>query len=375
MSLTGTPLQVLLALIALAALAGTVWFMPRARRVVSQVGLLLACQVFALLALATYINAYFDFYHSWGDLTGTGGAPTVPVAAAPAARADGEAGAPMNFPPAVFPVRDGFLGGQKLPPGEGGYQSILIRGARSGITTPAYVYLPPQYAAEPKHRFPVVVAMTGYPGNAKNLITQMRIPQTAADAIATHRIQPMIIVMLRPMLTPPRDTECTDVPGPRGPQADMFFGQDLPLAIASAYRTAPGPAGWSLLGDSTGGYCSVKIAMRHSDRYGAAVSLSGYFNSLKDLTTGDLYGNSKAIRADNDLMWRVRHLPPPPVNVLLTTAKIGEHNYRAVQQFSTLARYPLQVSTMVLPSGGHHFSVWRAELPGSFDWLSQVLKP
>ena len=48
--------------------------------------------------------------------------------------------------------------------------------------------------------------MTGYPGNAKNLITQMRIPQTAAAAIAIGRIQPMIIVMLRPMLTPPRST-------------------------------------------------------------------------------------------------------------------------------------------------------------------------
>jgi enterochelin esterase-like enzyme len=371
MSLTGTPFQVLLAVIAFAALAGTVRLMPRMRRAPSRTGLLLAGQLCTLVALLAYVNAHFDFYHSWGDLTGEGGAPEVPATAA--ARITGAA--PVGFPPSVFPMHDDFLAGQKPPPGQGAYQSVLIRGLRSGITTPAYVYLPPQYAAEPGRRFPVLVAMTGYPGNAKNLITQIRIPQTAGAAIAAGRIQPMIIVMLRPMLTPPRDTECTDVPGEKGPQADTFFGQDLPAAIASAYRTAPAPAGWGLLGDSTGGYCSAKIAMRHSDRFSAAVSLSGYLNSVKDLTTGDLYGKSAKVRAGNDLIWRLRHLPPPPVSMLLTTAKVGERNYKPVRQFAALARAPLRVDTMVLPTGGHHFSIWRAELPGSLGWLSRTLRP
>ena len=42
-------------------------------------------------------------------------------------------------------------------------------------------------------------------------------------------MQPMILVMLRPTVAPPRDTECVDVPG--GPQTETFFAEDLPQAV------------------------------------------------------------------------------------------------------------------------------------------------
>jgi S-formylglutathione hydrolase FrmB len=245
---------------------------------------------------------------------------------------------------------------------------------RTAISEPAYVYLPPQYfaRADKARRFPVIVALTGYPGNAANLITHLRLPQTVAGEIAARRMPPAIVVMLRPSVAPPRDTECTDVP--HGPQAETFFAEDVPVALAAVYRTSDDASGWAAMGDSTGGYCAVKLAMRHSDRYSAAVSLAGYYHALQDFTTGNLYGHSRAYREENDLLWRLRHRPPPPVSVLLTTSRVGEKDYRQTREFLALARPPAHVASITLPFGGHHFSTWQRELPPALRWLGAQLK-
>ncbi|MCW2945959.1 MAG: hypothetical protein JWR24_2676 [Actinoallomurus sp.] len=366
MSLTGTPLIVLLSAVALSALIAAIWFAPRASGPAARIGLLAACQVCLLLALLTMGNAYFAFYGSWSDLFGvSAGAGDT---GDPALRSTGGALARNQDGRPLVPVQDSFVQQHQLPVGEGRLEAVTIHGQRSGITARAYVYLPPQYFHDHTTRFPVDLALTGYPGNAENLITRLRLPQTAALEIRAGRIKPMIFVMMRPMLTPPRDTECTDVPA--GPLAETFFAQDLPAAISTAYRTAPGPGAWSALGDSTGGYCALKLAMRHSDRFGAAISLSGYYNALKDFTTGDLYGGSRTYRNENDLVWRLRHLPAPPVDVLVTTSKVGEKDYRQTLQFVALVHAPMRVASITLPTGGHHFSVWNRELTPALLWLS-----
>ncbi|MCW2938332.1 MAG: esterase [Actinomycetia bacterium] len=354
MSLTGLPLRILMIVLALAAVSLTVRLAPRLSRAWVRALAMLGCQLFVLLALLTAGNAYFDFYQSWGDLTGIASASSGPSGSGPVTR-----------------VADSFMDQHQVPIAEGRLESVIIRGSRSGISTPAYIYLPPQYRTEPNRRFPVAIALTGYPGDAQNLITQIQLPLLASQETAAGRMQPMIFVMLRPMVTPPRDTECTDVPG--GPQAATFFGQDVPAAIGSAYRTTTGPTGWGILGDSTGGYCATKITMMYSDRYSAAVSLSGYYHALSDFTTGDLWGGSASFRRENDLIWRLRNQPPPPISVMATSSLSGEGDYNETMLFVRLARPPMRVSTLILPAGGHHFSVWRRELPATLDWLGSRL--
>lgn len=370
MSLTGTPLIVLLCTVAVFSLAAVVRGAPSASGPAARAGMLAACQLCLVLALLAIGNAYFAFYGSWGDLFGVSSvsslgadAPDAPaIRGAAAGRGDGRS---------VVAVRDSFVRQHRLPDGEGRLEAVTIRGARSGITARAYVYLPPQYFQRRTARFPVALALTGYPGNAQNLITRLRLPQTAATEIGAGRLKPMIFVMMRPMVTPPRDTECTDVPA--GPQAETFFATDLPTAIRAVYRTVPGPGGWSALGDSTGGYCALKIAMRHSDRFGAAISLSGYYNAVHDFTTGDLYGGSAAYRNENDLIWRLRHLPPPPVDVLVTTSRVGENDYKQTLRFVAMVHAPMRAASITLPTGGHHFSVWNRELIPALHWLSMRL--
>ncbi|GAB3968844.1 alpha/beta hydrolase-fold protein [Actinoallomurus acanthiterrae] len=373
MGLTGTPFILLLCLLALAAVVGVVWVAPRAaRRVPARVGLLLVSQVLLLAALLTVSNAYFAFYGSWGDLLGmpggSGGGGTGDPTTGHHGKSAGGAHGPAAQDPPLVPTHDAFIDGHRLPVKDGRLEAVTIHGGRSGISALAYVYLPPQYFRDKTRHFPVTLALTGYPGNAQNLITRLQLPQTAAREIAARRLKPMIFVMMRPMLTPPRDTECTDVP--KGPLAETFFARDLPAAIQGAYRTVPGPTGWSAMGDSTGGYCALKLAMRHSDRFAAAISLSGYYKALRDITTGDLYGGSPAYRNENDLAWRLQHRAAPPIDILVTTSKVGEKDYAATRRFVTLVHAPMQVSSITLPTGGHHFSVWRRELTPALRWLS-----
>jgi S-formylglutathione hydrolase FrmB len=372
-SLTGVPLQVVLVIVMVIALAATGRLMPRVAggRVVgalARLGLILGCQICVVLAVLDLANASFDFYGSWGDLlgmhSGTNGFE-VPSTQPPA-------GTGASASRAGFIVPDPAAPHYRMPAGQGRIESVIIHGVRTLTTAHAFVYLPAQYLSpSDRRRYPVIVAFTGYPGNAENLVTHLDLPKTAAHEIATGAMPPAIIVMLRPTVAPPRDTECTDVPG--GPQAEMFFAQDVPAALASTYRTADRPTGWGAIGDSTGGYCALKLAMRHSDQYSTAVSLAGYYHALRDFTTGDLYGHSTAYRQENDLLWRLQHLPPPPVNLLLATSRVGEKDYHQTRRFLTLAHSPLRVASITLPFGGHHFSTWRRELPPALRWLGTHL--
>jgi S-formylglutathione hydrolase FrmB len=374
MGLTSVYLEVAAIAAAVACFVLVIWLWPRLGRrgwrpVVGRVGLLLANQLLVIIALALAVNTYFGFYSSWGDLFGTGGPPGTIVEG----QVSGSAGPAATVRvisqkanPLMLAGADGASGGI--------LQTVEIGGGRTGLTEPGYVYIPPQYS-QPAYagtRFPVVVVLTGYPGEASNLITRMKYPTLVAQAVYQRQMPPTVLVLLRPTVAPPRDTECQDVPN--GPQAESFFATDLPQAIQHAYRVSADAAGWGVIGDSTGGYCALKFAMQHPDVYRAAVSLSGYYESAVDLTTGDLFGGSQQLRDENDLMWRLAHLPDPPVSVLVTSSLSGESDFKATEAFVRAVKAPMRVSHMYLQSGGHNFATWDQELPGALRWLGQQLQ-
>ncbi|WP_377272237.1 alpha/beta hydrolase [Peterkaempfera sp. SMS 1(5)a] len=379
MGLTSGALLTVVALVALACVAGTVWVWPRlARRhwaaLLGRLGTIVATQLATLAALALVANNYFSFYADWADLLGTGGHQPVAVqnhfavGGGPAGAANGRTGVEqLGRYRAGGPLGD-------VPQRSGLIERVRISGARSGLAGDGYVYLPPQYFS-PRYahrRLPVVVVLTGYPGDARNLLTRLDYPGVELDRLRAGRMRPTVLVLLRPTVAPPRDTECQDVP--HGPQAETYFVRDVPKAVAAAYRVATGPHSWGVMGDSTGGYCALRFAMRHPEAYGAAASLSGYYRAAVDTTTGDLFGGSARLRRESDLMWRLKHLPAPGVSVLVTTSRQGESDYRATQEFLAAVRPPLRASSITLGSGGHNFHTWSTEIPVALPWLADHLR-
>jgi enterochelin esterase-like enzyme len=264
------------------------------------------------------------------------------------------------------------VAGGTRPPVGGQIQKVDIVGRTTHIATPAFVYLPPEYfqARYRTRTFPAVTVLTGYPGTAAALIKGLHYPQTAHELSKNGQMQPMILVMMRPTVAPPRDTECVDIPG--GPQTETFFAKDLPEAVSAHYRVGKKPGSWGIAGDSTGGYCALKLALHHPEAYAAGAGLSPYYKAPIDPTTGDLFHGNKELRNNADLRWFMQHKPAPDTSLLVTSSKVGEHNYKETLKFISLvqSKQRTRIASIILDSGGHNFNTWRREIPATLQWFS-----
>lgn len=364
MGLTSHKVLALAAALAVLSFAATIWLWPRlarssVRAITGRIALLFATQLAVFAGVGLLANNSFLFYASWADLFGLEQAPGVVVDHAAGGR-----------DVRVVGERRMDVPGGSRPAVGGRIEQVVIQGRKSKIASSAYIYLPPEYfqQAYGKRSFPAAVVLTGYPGTAENLIHGLRYPKTAYDLVKAGRMRPMVLVMLRPTVAPPRDTECVDVPD--GPRTETFFADDVPAAVRSRYRIGPGPGSWGVMGDSTGGYCALKMAVHHPGAYGAAVGLSAYYRAAGDPTTGDLFRGSARRKHHADLLWSLAHRPAPRTSLLVTTSKHGEKNYRDTGRFLDLVRPPTRVSSITLASGGHNFNTWRREIPPGLIWLS-----
>ncbi|WMX46422.1 alpha/beta hydrolase [Streptomyces roseicoloratus] len=364
MGLTSNKVLALAVALAVVLFVATVWFWPRLARggwksVLGRVGLLLATQLALFASVGLAANNSFLFYGSWADLFGqeqdmgvvvdhSAGSKDVKVVSTQA----------MDVPGGGRPA----VGGQ--------IQKIVIAGEKSKIDSSAYVYLPPEYFQDryAKATFPASVVLTGYPGTAENLLKGLKYPKTAYQQAKDGKMRPMILVMLRPTVAPPRDTECVDVPG--GPQTETFFAEDLPKAISETYRVGTKARNWGFMGNSTGGYCALKIALHHPDRFAAGAGFSAYYKAAEDVTTGDLFHGDEAARNRADLLWSLEHRPQGDSSFLVTTSRRGEGNLKGTREFIRKVKAPARVSSITLDSGGHNFNTWNREIPPGLVWMS-----
>ncbi|MGI5472793.1 alpha/beta hydrolase [Streptomyces sp. CA-132043] len=359
----------------------TVWLWPRLagrglRPVLGRFAAIAVTQLALVCALALGVNSAFEFYGSWDELLGRN-----EKAPAPAIRHGGRdvaAGVRGGLVQAAGPQGLDRVTGLPAGPPEkvGRVESVRVMGRRTRVVNPAFVYLPPQYFQRQfqRQRFPVVVAISGYPGGIMNLAQYLRVPQTAGHLIARDAMPPTVVVMIRPTVAPPRDTQCVDVPG--GPQAETFFTKDLPDALKSAYRVGHDPSAWGALGYSSGGSCALQLAMRHPGVYTAAAALSADYRIRDDLTTGSLFGSGpRAARRqrEHDLLWRLDRLPAPRISVLVASSRQGEPGYADTMRFVRAAKPPMTVDSLVLPRGSHHFTTWRREITPAMRWMGSTL--
>jgi enterochelin esterase-like enzyme len=398
-------------MLAAGAIAGTTWLWPRLAcqrtgQVGARIALIAIGQILIVGTVLTYLNDSFSFFSSWSALIGPAAARHSAVSLPDTARA-------ASIQPIVITgsaIGTTYRGGSAVGPNGGGLISspggrpaagvplfaghtsastptissaamsgavlrVTIRGQYTGIVgTSDYVYLPAAYfqPAYAKARFPVVLAFAGYPTDSLNLMTMLRLPAMAARLVTANRIRPAIFVMVNPSVALPRDTECTNIPA--GLQVATFFGTDVPLAVERTFRAQSRPTGWAAMGFSTGAYCAAKIAMLYPGRFSAAAGMSGIYAAIKDDTTGNLYGGSHGYRDENDLQWRLRNLPAPPVSMLIASSA-SEELLPGSLAFLHLIHPPMQGYSLILPRGGHNYSTWHRELPQILKWLSRRLTP
>jgi enterochelin esterase-like enzyme len=390
MDLTSSTLEYGAGLLTILSVGATLWLWPRLarpglRRVAARLVLILASQLSLVLLAALLLNAYGDFYPTWTDLVG-GGNATVTLGRVSGGGSGGSEEQVSDLGSRlVVPAPVGALQRRaELPSGppqrNGRFSAVTVVGERTGYRQPAYVYLPPQYfqSAYQHVDFPVLTSYVGYPGSIQTMVDRLRMPQIAARMMQDGQMQPTILVIISQTVAPPRDTDCINAPD-GGPQAETYLTQDVPAALRSAYRVERDPRGWGLTGVSEGATCALENTLRHPGVFGVAASLGGEYWEYETSTTGVLFGPRgparDALLNSYNLVWRLQHLPVPDVRVLVATTAHGEHDYKGTQLFVQAAKAPLQITPLVLSSGGHNYSTWSLELEPALAWLGQQLNP
>ena len=350
MGLTGVPFIVTLAVLAAAAFSVCVRLLPRfsgggARPVLARAGLVIGTQLVAVFAVLAAVNSFFEFFGSWSDLLGTDGGGVNVVGGPRAAEPPAAAGGGRSLQPVSGTPAPG------LPKKDGHVRAVVVHGARSGLTATSYVYTPPRNVLPGHRTLPVVLVLSARPSR---LLTILHLPEIVAGQVAAGALPPAVYVLTAP------PAPCVDVPG--GRQGETFLSQDLPMAVAASYHVAAD--GWAVVGDASGGYCAAKLALAHSDRFTAAASAAASYGA----PPGDLYGHSAAIRDENDLLWRLRHLPSPPVSLLVLAGR-ADARARLVPE---LVRPPGYAQVLTLTDGGA-LPAWRRDLPAVLRRLGRRL--
>jgi len=357
MGLDGRPFLVLLGVacvgapVALVLLWGRVRGVP-ALRTAQRVGLVLTCQVTAVLLAGAAVNDYFSLYVSWSDLLGS---------------ANGTIPAPQH-------AAGGPLVGNTLVSGDhhGSGARVVPQdatGGRSGIHDQAWAILPPGYEnpANAHRTYPLVEFLPGYPGEPSTWVHALHLADAMDALISTGQVQPFVAVVPSITVAPPQDTECTNVPG--GPAVATWLEQDVPEFITHQLRIRPASHGWGVVGYSTGGFCAAKLALQFPSVFRAAVSLSGYYTPATDPTTGGLFRGRPALLTQNSPDWLAGNGHQPAVDILAVTSPRDSSSWSSTQSFLRAVKRPVSVDTIVLPEAGHNTGVWNAVLPESLRWL------
>ncbi|HET7397020.1 MAG TPA: alpha/beta hydrolase-fold protein [Intrasporangium sp.] len=370
MSLTGGGLLVGLGCLALVLLLLIALGLPRTSRrwvAVSIRGTEAVALSIVVVALgAAALNDEYSFYVSWSDLLGARSPSTSTHGGASAQRAASARAAGPGF----SQWAEAAPGPLAPHPGIR-LQAFSVTGARSGVHGQVLVDLPPGYAANRTHRYPVVLALHGFPGNPAVWVHTIHVDSIVDDLVARHRLGQSIIVM--PQVNDPAtvDTECVDAPAGTGPQAETWLAQDVPAWVMTHLRAQPLRTSWAVMGYSFGGWCAAMLGMHHPDVFGAAIVLQGYFRPDFSAGYDPIPPGSPAARA-YDLI-RAARTDPPPLAMWVLSTKTDGLSYPTTALFVQDVRPPLSVTTVLLKTGGHRLSVFIPLVPDALSWLGETM--
>jgi enterochelin esterase-like enzyme len=329
----------------------------------------------AMLFGVAAVNKYYGYYETWGavvaDFTSRG------VQSIPQTPALG-AGSAQQFEQLLGSAINTQLAGQT-----GAEISVTVAGPASHITRDVLVYLPPQYfqKAYADYRFPAIELIHGQPGEPQDWLAAMDVQSTLQNMIASHRADPVVLVM--PDVNGGRklSLQCLNQVG--GPADDTFVALDVPRFIAARVRVqAPGQA-WGIAGYSEGGYCAANLALHHPGQFGFAGVLSGYFRPMDNrvqvknaVKRVDPFHFNAALRRANSPMEFVHLLPAgskiPQFWVAAARAVRGDM-LAAMSFVAALKALNPATPLIITANGAHNAVAWRSMIVSMLEWMTPRL--
>ena len=238
----------------------------------------------------------------------------------------------------------------------------------------AYVYLPPAYFAEPRPVLPVLVLLSGVPGQPKNWLAGLDTHKVFDRyAAAHHGLAPILVFPdYNGGLT--GDKGCVDS---NEGNIETYLTRDVPAFVTATFAPGTGPAHWGIGGFSDGGTCALVVGLRHPDLFGVIVDFSGdvgpNVNGSVDRYVTRFLGGDAARYAAHDPMALLGGPPPSPTAILLEAGD-GEPKKKAgQQQLADTARAHGWTVDFVTRPGRHDFTFWRQCIAEAPDWIGRQL--
>jgi len=311
-----------------------------------------ALQASVLSLVFVLVNNSLLFYSSWSDLVGadTGGGTVLAVQ-----------GVSVDAGNRVDVLSRSAVTVPGVPQAGGHLDRVRIHGALSGLTVPGRLFLPAGYrrGANGGQRYPVIVVITNQAANDSSPYGARRLAGAASAQIAAGRLQPVILLFVPARLSR-SDQGCLNQPG--GVQGETFFAQDIPRVLQTAVDASTSASQWALLGDRSGGYCSLQLALDDSTVFSIAVAPRASYTRPPG---AGVVASSPQLRQQDNLMWQLQHLPPQPLSVLFagpgTASGLGP-----ARGLAALARPPMRAASVGLGSG-------RWPLAPVLDWIGATL--
>lgn len=216
----------------------------------------------AVLAAFLVINAHYGYWPTMGVLLGrpVAGQVSAPVVykeiqQRSASQKFVETNAKARLP------RTGLYGPIAIP------ADPVYFAARS-----AWVWLPPAYFRSPDRQLPVLIMLTGVPGDAQDWVTAGQVVSLANSWAYAHDGVAPVMVFLNENGRGDHDTECVN--GPQG-AAESYLAVDLPAWIEHTLGIRPNPSTWGVIGFSEGGTCAIGLAIENPQVFGTFVDIGG----------------------------------------------------------------------------------------------------
>ncbi len=259
-------------------------------------------------------------------------------------------------------------------PVAGTVSEVPVPAPASGFAArPAWVYLPPAYAASPRPLLPVLVLLAGQPGSPRDWLDGGRLATTMDRFAGAHGGLAPVVVVPDALGSALANPLCLDS---RLGRAQTYLAVDVPAWVRAHLQVDPAPGSWAVGGSSAGGTCALQLALNRPAVYPTFLDISGQSGP----TLGDrprtvaaaFGGDGAAFAAVDPLDQLARNRYPATAGFLV--AGTGDPLYRPQAQLVVAAarRSGLSVQYRELP-GGHDWRLSGNGLETALPWLATRL--
>jgi enterochelin esterase-like enzyme len=262
---------------------------------------------------------------------------------------------------------------QNVPQGQ--VRDVWYESKVTGSWRHAMVYLPPDYEAQPKKRYPVLYLQHGGGEDETGWIRQGRANFILDNLIASGEAKPMIIVMAygyarRAGVTPPNPTPGSPQAAQARDEMAKTFEDDVTQVLIpfvdKSFRTLADRDNRGMAGLSMGGFQTFHITTRHLDLFSHIGGFSGIGGMMED-RKWDLKTDFNGIFADPAAFRKKVHL----LYFGVGTAEPERFSTRIRSLHTALTEAGVDHVYYESPGTDHEWQTWRRNLK---DFASRAFK-